>query len=245
MTYETDNPLFSPKNKPLNEIKRAGNQQEGADSAHSCILSESDRKMTAPTQDITPKAQAWLNGLCRIAPCRMYGEPLPAKERDAGQLCPLLGDCMRRCFDGESHWPLFIWGEPGSGKTCAGLLACDEYGGLYVTLEDACDRIRLIKKGELTWRNNHGRGGVLTEKDGWTDWHTPPFAVIDEIGERESSDFRTATFKKILDIREQLPTILISNLDLDGIQEMYDRRIRSRMGAGTIIETSGDRRERT
>lgn len=238
MTYEDDNPLFCPPSgtKDLKERSRQAPEVGGENFAP--FSATNNKKLTGGCE--SPRTS--YHGLCRVVPSRRYGQPLPVKNRDTGQIYPVLRETIRACLDGKSYWPLFIHGEPGSGKTCAGLLACDFYGGLYTTLEDWCDRIRQAKAGELRYWAA-GQGGLVDERAAWK-WMSAPFAVIDDIGERETSDFRTSTFKRSLDIREQLPTILISNLNLSGIQAMYGPRVRSRVGAGTTIRVSGDRRKR-
>jgi len=47
----------------------------------------------------------------------------------------------------------------------------------------------------------------------------------------------------VLDERQDRPLLVLSNLDIKGIDTLYDERISSRLGAGTIVQLRGrDRR---
>jgi hypothetical protein len=191
--------------------------------------------------------------------CLGYGRPrfpfdLPRKRRCPDQVAAEVRRLIHELAEGRRPWPLFLFGEAGSGKSCAGLCMVDVFGGMYVELPTLCDMITDAQFGRLLWSSGHPR----TTRDIWSAWHglvetkedgntiqrvTTPLGVLDEVGTRTNiSDHHYATLKKAIDLREGRPTVYISNLDLDGISKAYDDRIASRLAAGTVYRTRGDRR---
>jgi len=107
---------------------------------------------------------------------RKHAMPLvPPKADSAEANRPLLDSVPRvllkkidRLVTGNEPWPLFLWGTPGTGKTCASLVMCDIVpGSYYLTAEDAADA--LINGKEIVWE-------VITERR---------LVVLDELGSRE------------------------------------------------------------
>ena len=67
--------------------------------------------------------------------------------------------------------------------------------------------------------------------------------VLDEVGMRMNvTDAHYSALKKVMDIRYGKPMVMISNLSLDEIAEVYDQRISSRLMDGTVVELTTDRR---
>ncbi len=177
---------------------------------------------------LVPGPLAWLN-----SPRRKY--------RTREVIDGALRTMIRRCVAGEADWPLLIWGEAGSGKTCAGLCMVDSFGGWAVDLPDLHDlvlkaRARLLSNSGGFAETLDGIGGV------WDTWKRASLTVLDEVGQREPTDAQYDTLKRALDLREGLPAVVISNLPMPKLKRVYDDRIVSRLSAGTVVGLTGDRR---
>lgn len=165
------------------------------------------------------------------------------KPREIGVADPKLLAAFRSLIRGQLPWPLYIHGEPGTGKTCAALALCDYLpASIYVTVYDLIDQVlSAYRKGDgFNWRPF----GPYRKVDEYNPAVGSSLVVLDEIGTREKvTDTQYDTVKKLLDIREHAPLILISNHPIPKIAEIYDSRIASRCEAGTVVElTGGDRR---
>ena len=155
---------------------------------------------------------------------------LPHIKRDADGVDKRLWDVLRSLTAGSAPWPLYLHGPVGAGKTLAMLVVCDRVEfGRYWTVSDLMDRMVL--------------------KDPPWDWPIEPvLPILDELGlQRCDADargkFEFDAVKRFLDWREQRPAIYISNHPLGTIWQLYDRRIQSRLGAGTVHFLDGpDRR---
>ena len=165
----------------------------------------------------------------------------PEKYRDVDQIDPGLRTVVQQLLRGDRPWPLFVHGQQGSGKSCAGLCLIDAAGGWFMTLPDLCSMLIAAGKGELQWQAGHKR----TVKDIWSSWSAANVVVLDEVGTRQTvSDFQYETFRRAIDEREGKPAVFIANVDLSAIGRLFDARIASRLSAGTIVQTEGDRRMR-
>lgn len=170
-------------------------------------------------------------GLRRLAVCR---EPtrriLPGLHRQMGKVDPYLVATFRRLVVGATPWPLFIHGGVGTGKTLAALSLADfSTTACYWTVETLCD--------DIMDRETHSGAGwdLIAQRD---------LAILDELGERTNvGDLQYTTVKKFLDQREQKSGrvgIYISNLTPDELVQMFDRRIVSRLTAGTTVKLTGE-----
>lgn len=137
-------------------------------------------------------------------------------------------------------WPLFMWGPCGTGKSCAALRLLDHCGGLthYWTVQGLCEHLIACDKGQID------TGGVhpvtVSRRAYWQELKDSQIVVLDELGTRrkEISDHHLETVKRVLDIREGKPLIVISNLRVRDLAEFYGDRIPSRCAAGTILDWS-------
>ena len=140
--------------------------------------------------------------------------------------------CFERLCTGRSAWPLYLWGEVGSGKTRAALALCDKLEfARFWTLDDV---VRSILGREAPWEAIWGLPGG------------PRLAVLDEIGTHlKVRDLEYDALKGFADWREDRPAIYIGNHPPANLDDLYDRRIESRLGCGTVFELKGpDRRLR-
>lgn len=173
------------------------------------------------------------------------------KTREMALVRPDLQEVFRALCRGIQPWPLFLHGEQGRGKTAAALALLDSVA--------AVRRGPLLEGGRETWLPNtayYYTVGDLTElamrqyRDltayDWTQISVEAcqLVVLDELGTRKTvSDTHYDAVQRVLDIRENRPLILISNLDIAAIEEVYDARIASRCAGGTVFELKGcDRR---
>lgn len=128
---------------------------------------------------------------------------------------------------GRRRWPLYLWGHVGRGKTRAVWAFCDRvHFARYWTVRDLMSRMQM---GTAPW-----------------DWlASPQLAVLDELGVRDVPlQFEYDAVKAFADWREDQPTIYISNLAPDMMNDVYDRRIESRVTCGSECELTGpDRRK--
>jgi len=133
---------------------------------------------------------------------------------------------LRELTAGKSAWPLFLHGPVGVGKTRAALVVCDlaEFAR-YWTVSNVLDLMADSEK-EPPWTRSWGRPGM------------PSVAILDELGTRDThADARGRweydAVKHFLDWRDNRPAIYISNHTLGTLEKLYDKRIASRLGAGT------------
>lgn len=143
-------------------------------------------------------------------------------------------------------WPLSFVGPAGVGKTCTALCVFDWWRQMhagdcwYCTISQLTEVITDAKMLRL-WLE--GDRVATTIHDVWDMYCRCSLVVIDELGMRGTvSDAAYEALKGALDFREGKPLLLISNLTLGEITRVYDDRIASRMGAGTVLEMSGDDR---
>lgn len=138
--------------------------------------------------------------------------------------------------EGRSPWPLYLYGGVGVGKTCAALALADYVPEtLYETEASHGELCTQAASGRLEWYRE-GVGGVLTQNQLWRGYRRAPLVILDEIGSREKvSDFRYECLYRLVDERDGLPTILIGNCSLADLAAVYDERITSRIGVGTVV----------
>lgn len=164
----------------------------------------------------------------------------PDKPRQLSMIPADLRAAIRGCVTGQSSWPLVLCGTSGTGKTCAALCLLDYAGGRYWTAADLGDDLRDAEDGKLENRE----GYKILRREIWDRVQGAPLIVFDELGCRDRvSDFQYETAKRVLDKRHGKPLVVISNLTLKVLAELYDDRFVSRLAEGTVLEVSGaDRR---
>ncbi len=134
---------------------------------------------------------------------------------------------------GICPWPLFLTGETGSGKTCAALLLLDFYHGWYSTASDWHKRVCDAEAGRLQYSSGYPE----TSFELWRAVPDRNLWVLDELGLRSDvTDPHCENVHKLLDKREGLPTVVISNRSLDEIASIYGGPIASRLDGGTRVK---------
>lgn len=162
---------------------------------------------------------------------------LPRLEREVAGIDRELLSVLMALTLGESRWPLFLNGPAGSGKTCAALWLLDHCrNGKYFTVTELTDALTAMMKGELRQLCD-GQGHYrVYQADYWHRVGHASLVVLDEIGCREKvTDHHYEAVKRVLDVRQGLPLIVISNLDLAAVAKLYDDRIASRLAGGTVV----------
>jgi hypothetical protein len=153
---------------------------------------------------------------------------------------PHLVQTFRELVTGKAAWPLFLFGDVGTGKSRAALCLCDcVRSSSYYTLDEICDAEmgRDFEQKVRIWR-----------AIGTCPTMVNALVVLDELGERQTvGDLQTTVLKKCLDLREQAAdrvAIYISNVAPDALARLYGDRIASRLLCGTLARLSGaDRRQ--
>lgn len=160
---------------------------------------------------------------------------LPLIRRTLEEAHPHLLEAFRGLASGVLPWPLFLTGEVATGKTRGALALLDHLSsGYYTTTFDLIGlRMASFKHNapEMPWES------LLAVK-------YRKLVVLDEVGVgRAVSETHFECVKKVLDMREDFPLVVISNESLASIATLYDDRTASRCGAGTTVELKGrDRR---
>jgi len=179
-----------------------------------------------------------------FVPLCMSTEPnalhMPKKHRSKDGVPVRVREVLRGLARAQKSWPLFMWGHCGPGKTCAALMLLDYCNGLthYWTVQELCEHLIECDKGRVD------TGGVhpitVTRAEYWKELRQSQIVVLDELGTRRKdiSDHHLETVKRVLDVREGSPLIVISNLRVSELAELYGDRIPSRAAAGTIIDWS-------
>lgn len=155
----------------------------------------------------------------------------PAVRRSMREVDPKLVAVFRELATGTQPWPLFLYGPVGAGKSLAALCLCDfTETSAMMTVEELC---RHIMAGDPMRSETLDR---IERKD---------LLVLDELGTRQSvGDLEYMTIKNVLDTRHRIgrSLIAISNHSPEVLTGIYDRRIVSRLTAGTIYHLQGDDR---
>jgi hypothetical protein len=177
---------------------------------------------------------------------------LPTQPREVARIDSSLRLVLRKASTDGIRWPLVIIGKPGTGKTCAGLSVCDYVRGAEwwpweefwrftgdVNLGRAKGIFLPGKDTGEGWRESSQRVD-WTPKKFWQWFGRLPLAVLDDVGLRGSAnDMQYEAFKLALDSRSNVPTIVTSNLAIEGLGRVFDARIMDRLSAGTVVELNG------
>lgn len=152
---------------------------------------------------------------------------------------------MRAVALGKQPWPLFAWGPAGVGKTCAALVLLDYTAApnYYWTVEGLCEHLIACDKGQIDTGGIHPV--TVSRREFWKTLGRSELVVLDELGTRTNvTDHHAEAVKRVFDIREGKPLVVISNLRASDLEAVYGDRIVSRAAAGTIIDWShyADRR---
>jgi DNA replication protein DnaC len=142
---------------------------------------------------------------------------------------------IRELVEGKLPWPLSMLGSVGTGKTCAALCLLDYAGGDYWTATDWANTLSYAREGRYTI-DEEGQTRRISPIQMWQRCQRLPLFVLDEIGLRSrASDHQYESVKGVIDARKGKPLVVISNLDLPGLEKVYDDRITDRLIEGTVF----------
>ncbi len=141
--------------------------------------------------------------------------------------------CYAADFSEESP-NICMYGSTGLGKTHLSLAIAAEviqkgYGVVYGSCPNLVSRLEREKFG----RSTENTEDSLLECD---------LLILDDLGAEFSTQFTVATVYNIINTRllKRLPTIISTNLDMEGIQQKYTERVASRLiGEYTLLRFSG------
>lgn len=154
------------------------------------------------------------------------------------QIHPAILKTARECAV-SGHWPLYLFGHTGGGKTFAAALIYSRWKqtAAWWTLTELCDFVRGYNTANTQMvKRADGSEVSLSLTKFWAWVANLGLVVIDELGTKQSTDQRYDTFLRLLDSRTGRPLILTGNLDIEvGVPRAYDERIQSRILAGTIL----------
>lgn len=147
-----------------------------------------------------------------------------AEQRRALEACRALVDGV--VADRKNIPSLILSGAPGTGKThltCAIVQACYD-AGRDVLKVNVMDIVRAIK---ASWR----KGAERDEEEVIESAASRDLLIIDEIGVQFGSDTERMYVFEIINRRYErcLPTVLISNLDMDSLKAEVGERVIDRM----------------
>ena len=144
----------------------------------------------------------------------------------------------KRIYDGEQVESMIITGRVGTGKT---MIATCMINALYkskrVLIVKLADMLRYIKGA-------YQSGAEYTEFQAIDKFAGYDLLILDEVGASRETDNDKLLIFDVIDGRYQnmLPTVIISNLNIDGIKEVLGDRVvdRLRDGGGKMIGCNWD-----
>ncbi|MGL5281058.1 MAG: ATP-binding protein [Plesiomonas shigelloides] len=144
----------------------------------------------------------------------------------------------KRVYDGERVESLIITGKVGTGKT---MIATCMINALYkskrVLIVKLADMLRYIK-------GSYQPGAEYTEFQAIDKFSSYDLLILDEVGASRETDNDKLLIFDVIDGRYQnmLPTVIISNLNIDGIKDVLGDRVvdRLRDGGGKMIGCNWD-----
>lgn len=165
-------------------------------------------------------------------PLRFQGKTLDSYvvEHDKQQLA--VAAC-RRVVDaigsGRPAPNLILIGKPGTGKShlCCGMISalCHDHKVKRIDLPD------LIREIRATWTRDHGK-----REEAVLDYYgSVELLIIEEIGTGAGSDDERAKIFQVVNRRYEamLPTVLVSNLDMDALKKEIGERVIDRLREGS------------
>jgi DNA replication protein DnaC len=159
---------------------------------------------------------------------------------------------FRRLLAGELEWPLYLFGEPGVGKSFAAALLYQRWPQdqrvAWWLMPEFTARIVECRKIGYSLATVNGMQYERTESTWWRLLAQQDLAVFDDVGiaptDRDGwhSQMCFEVAFQVSDKRAKRPTVYTSNVKPSELKGIYDARIASRMLSGTVLEMVGDDR---
>lgn len=166
------------------------------------------------------------------------------KPRDLNPVSPELRKVFRGLVEGQLKWPLYLWGPPGSGKSCAALSLVEHVkGARFWRMSDFDSFVQRVKQG--VEERPYPETGKISETGWWNYFAHLRLVALDDVGSQEvSTESQEDTLFLALENRDGgWPFIITSNRSPKEVETAYSQRIHSRMCSGTIHMLEGrDRR---
>jgi len=146
-----------------------------------------------------------------------------------------------RAFGNGAYENLYFFGQPGTGKTFMAASIAHELmrGGVAVLYLSAPSLFNAITEHQFKTGRDEGYRDTL-----YRQIFTCKLLIIDDLGTEAMTESRFSEFISLLNARlapGNFSTILITNLELKGLQAQYDERIFSRiLGSFRIIRFYGE-----
>jgi DNA replication protein DnaC len=165
-------------------------------------------------------------------PLRFQGKTLESytvehdKQQIAVAACKRVVDAIS---SGRPAPNLILIGKPGTGKShlCCGMISalCHDHKVRRIDLPD------LIREIRATWTRDHGK----REEAVLDHYGSLELLIIEEIGTGAGSDDERAKIFQVVNRRYEamLPTVLVSNLDMDSLKKEIGERVIDRMREGS------------
>lgn len=162
-------------------------------------------------------------------------------------------ECLRRVVETirGKRFPLFLYGGTGVGKTCIAALIYRRFRAQPMWLR-ADDLLLSLATGRTSREHMHvdsiDEDGHLVRKLVTFNQYqrmlaSAPCVFLDDLGVRAPTDPMRQYLFDLLEYRKGKPLVITSNLaPHEGLSEMFDDRIISRICAGTVICISGEDR---
>lgn len=150
-------------------------------------------------------------------------------------------------------WPIYIHGRQGCGKSSAAAvlyrsLKFKQLRPYWIQLEEFVRQITACRNSKNRqveiFSHETGEASYRSEAQWFQLIVRCPVLFIDDLGLRKPTDSAYEVVYKLFNSRIERPMVVTGNLDESALAEVYGRRIKSRVCAGTVISCSGnDRRD--
>ncbi|MCA9073675.1 MAG: ATP-binding protein [Planctomycetaceae bacterium] len=163
---------------------------------------------------------------------------LPAgTQAEWSQVDPRILQTMREAVRQQS-WPLVIWGNVGSGKTSTAALLYASWSRDDVKWFSAAEFVRVVqtarRDGQVLLP---GSVNTVGEESIWrVRVDQSSLVILDDLGTRMPTDSQYEILFELIDRRAGKPLVVSTNHSPDGLANIFDERITSRLLAGTVIE---------
>lgn len=138
------------------------------------------------------------------------------------------------------RWPVYLWGGPGTGKTCAAALlhACWPTESIFVRLDVLARQVGESRRngGRTDGETDAGEIFEWWESNFWRKVDRAGLVVVDEIGTKTTGGLWQEVLGEILDRRSGRPLVATGNFGPeDLIAQQGDARVLSRLITRTGI----------
>jgi len=161
---------------------------------------------------------------------------------DWGEVRPALKKVLKQAISNQ-EWPILLHGPPGTGKSCASACVYRDWEypvARWYRLEQFVRDINTCRRHGSVAMLVQGKSIDRTERALWTFAESDrELWCIDDFGTRQVTETAFDIVFELIDRRASRPTIVTSNLGLQELSDLFDRRIADRLASGTVVEVTG------